>query len=263
MAFASFKLLVANGAVRGDCEDQVVDCCFAFPVFRECFVTDNCIFLIGNELERTGADRVQVNIFRGACFHHLVSIFSRQNRCEVHGHVGDERCFRTVQHEFDGLIVNLDDVLDQIAHRHRVEVLVTAARYTMIRVLGVKLTHEGEDHVISIEITGRGEVFGGVEFHAFTQVEGIFQTISRNVPAGRKTRNDGGGTALELYETVEDLTRRCIEGRTCSVKLRVEAFRATFRAIYQGFCRSGSRSSKCGGCKQACTKCHFDEIRFH
>jgi hypothetical protein len=83
----------------------------------------------------------------------------------------------------------------------------------------VPLATEREDHVVCVEIAGRGEGIGGLEFNAFTQVKGVFRAIGRYVPAGCKARNDGGRAALELYQTVEDLTRGGVKGGTRGVKL--------------------------------------------
>src|SRR3546814_7831219 len=74
VAFAGLQLLIAHAGIRRDGEDQVVDRGLAFPVVRVRLVADHRVLLVGDELERPGADRLEVDLLRRAGFHHLVGV---------------------------------------------------------------------------------------------------------------------------------------------------------------------------------------------
>src|SRR5690606_31469467 len=95
------------------------------------------------------------------------------------------------------------------------------------------LALEAEQHVVSVEIAGRGEIVGGVELHALAQVESIFQAVFGNVIALGQAGLGGRGALGELHQAVVDRTRGSVEGGAGSVWRRVEALRRAFRAVNQ------------------------------
>ncbi len=226
MTFASFQLLIAHGRIRSDREYQIVDWCFASPVIRVCFIADQRIFLITNQLEWAGANRVLIECI--LIVHHLLCVFSRVNGSKIHRKVCDHWSLWTGQNELHSVVVYLHDLFDEIRHGHCVEVFVVTAGNAEVWVFFVALTVEGEDHVVRVEITRWSEVFGGVEFYALTQLEGVFLTIFRYVPAFSQCWSNACCTALKFNQLVEDLAGRRIKCCACCVERWCEALRRTF-----------------------------------
>ena len=182
MTFAGFQLLPTHGGVGGDRINQLGNFRRAFPVILEPVVSNDRVFLVGNELERTGADRCSIDSFLGTGGLHFIRVFGRHNGSEIHRQVGDKRSIRLVQRELDRVVVDLVDGIKRRAHIHPAEVQVLAAGNTVIRVVFLPLTIEAVEYIVGVEIAGWGEVLVGVPLYASTQFEGIFQTIGRYTP---------------------------------------------------------------------------------
>ncbi len=237
MALAGDQLLLAHGGLGGDGEDQIVDRLLAVPVVWMRLVADHGVRLVSHELEGTGADRLLVQVRKIAALGELVGIFLREDGGEVHGQVGDERRFRTVQHELHRVIVHFLDGLHQVRHGHAVEILPRSTFHIgVVRMVFLKLTVEREQHVVGVEVAARREEVRGVELHTLTQLEGDLETIVRNLPALCQARNGLGCARLELDKAVVDRLRRCVECGARGIERRVEAFRASFRAIDKRLC---------------------------
>ncbi|MDT4855940.1 hypothetical protein FQZ97_903130 [compost metagenome] len=109
-------------------------------------------------------------------------------------------------------------------------------------VIILQLALEREQHVVCVEVAGRGEIFGGVELDALTQVEGVFQAVVGHVIALGQAGLGGRGALGELHQAVVDRTAGGVEGGAGGIGRRVEAFGRAFRAIDKGLglrCTSG------------------------
>src|SRR3546814_8001208 len=98
----------------------------------------------------------------------------------------------------------------------------------------VPLAHEGEHHVVRVEVAARREGLGGLPLNALAQVEGIFQAVVGNLTRIVKGRLDVGGAGRELEQPVVDMARRGVEGGDGSGKLRIESLRSALRAEETG-----------------------------
>ena len=114
LALIFLQLGIAHGGIRGDGEDQTIDLRLGAPIAREGFIQNAGIFLVLQQLEWTGTDRIEVYFFRRAGFQHVVGILFRENRGEVHGQVSEERRFRAGQDELDGFIVHFLHFANQV-----------------------------------------------------------------------------------------------------------------------------------------------------
>ncbi len=114
LALVFLQLGIAHGSVRGDGEDQTIDLRLGTPVAREGFIQNAGIFLVLQQLEWAGTDRIEIHFFRRAGFQHVVSILFRKNGGEVHGQISEERRFRTGQDELDGIIVHFLHFANQV-----------------------------------------------------------------------------------------------------------------------------------------------------
>ena len=196
-------------------------------------VADHRILLIGDQLERAGADRLQIELLGRPGVQRLLGILGRLDRGEVHRHGGDERRLRPLQDELDGMVVDLLDRLQQIGHADADEVLVGAAGHAVERMVGLPLALEAEHHVVGVEVARRGEALGGLELDALAQVEGVLQPVVRDRPALGQRRLQVGGAALELDQAVVDLARAGVERGAGGVERRAEALRAALGAVDQ------------------------------
>lgn len=190
-------------------------------------------------MERTRTDRVLIQIVLLAIGGQLVRIFLGNNRGERHRDIGEERRFRTVQHELDGIIINLDKILDERAHLHAVKIFIGDASGVLVpRIILVAHAIKREDHVIRVEIAGRREMVARMELDALAQMEGIFQTIVADIPAFCQTRHNFRRSVFKFGKAVVNRMRRSIERITARIGCRIEAFRRSRRAIHEGFRRS-------------------------
>ena len=64
LALILLQFGIAHGSIRGNGEDQAIDLRLGAPVAREGFIENTGVFLILQQLERTGTDWVQVHFFR-------------------------------------------------------------------------------------------------------------------------------------------------------------------------------------------------------
>ena len=228
LALVFLQLGITHGSVRRDGEDQTVDLRLGAPVAREGFVQNTGVFLVLHQLEWTGTDWVQVHFLRRTGFQHVVSIFFRQNRGEVHCQVGQERRFRASQHELYGMIVDFFHFANQVLQAHAFKVFIAAARNFVVRVLWVLLTVEGEDDIVGIHVASWFELFVILPLHALTQVEGIGFAVRADVPFLGQTRNHFRGAGFEFNQTVIDRYGAGIIGGTRRKELWVKAFRRAF-----------------------------------
>ena len=106
VALAGLQLLPAHGGVRRDGEDQVVERRLAFPVLGMGLIADDRVFLIGLELERPGADRLEVEPLGRPRRAHLVGVLRRQDRGEIHRQDRQEGGVRRVQLEAHRVLVD-------------------------------------------------------------------------------------------------------------------------------------------------------------
>ena len=230
LAFAGLQLLVAHRGIGRDREHQIVDRCLAAPVVGVGLVADHRVLLVVDELERPGADRLEVELLGRAGLHHLVGVLRRHDRGEVHRDVGDERRLRRRSVNLTVMVVDLLDRLEQVAHVHAGEVFVRAARDLVVGMVRVELPLEREHHVVGVEVARRREALGGLPLHARAQLEGVDRGRRRRRAALGQAGHGLGAAALELDQPVVDRLGRGIEGGAGGVQLRVEALRAALRA---------------------------------
>ena len=134
--------------------------------------------------------------------------------------------------EDDRVIVLLLDRLDDLAHVHVVESVELAARDHVVRVVGLELTVEGEQHVVGVEIARRGEILHRAELDALAQMEGDGLAAIRELPGFGEARNEIGGAAVEFDELIIDMARG-IEARVGGRERRIEILGRAFEAIDQ------------------------------
>ena len=135
------------------------------------------------QLERPGADGIYVGRVRRTFLLHRLEIFLRQDRREVHRHVGEERRLGTLQREAHGVIVDLLDTVDDILHPHVLEIRVGLASGDLVeRIVVVGHPAPTEQHIVGVEVTRRLEVRVAVELHTLAQLERDRLAIRRNGP---------------------------------------------------------------------------------
>ena len=167
-----------------------------------------------------------------AC-HHLLGILRRHDRGEVHGEVGDERRLRCAQGELDRVVVDFLDGLEQVAHVHAREVLVSAARDLVEGMVRVELPHEREHDVVGVEVARGREALRAVPLHSLAQLEGVDEPVVRDREALGEAGDGLGVPVLELDQPIVDRLRGCVERGAGREQHRAEALRAAFRAVDQ------------------------------
>ncbi|MNO49877.1 hypothetical protein D3C76_402380 [compost metagenome] len=177
LAFVGAQLLQAYVAVVGDGENQGIGRWLATEIVRVGLVAYLGVLVVALEDERAGADRLAVQLGGFTGLEQLVAVLGGVDRGEAHGHVAQKRCFRAGQGDDHGAIVGLVHRLEQFAKGHAFEIWVADAGLVVPGVLRVELAAQAPQHVIGIEVAGRGEVVGGVELHPLAQVEGVGQAI--------------------------------------------------------------------------------------
>lgn len=110
--------------------------------------------------------------------------------------------------------------------------------------LGIQQASESEQHVICVEIPGRGEEISGMKLDALPQVEGIGQAVFGDIPAGGQTGFDFGATALELGQAVEHGFGGSIKIGAAGVLAGVEAGRAGLGTVDQRAGGMGNRHKR-------------------
>ena len=149
----------------------------------------------------------------------------------------------TVQHEADGVVVDLVDRFQQLRHVHVGEVVIAAAGDLEVGVLLLPLPLEAEDHVVGIEAAGRLEGLAAVELHVLAQMEGEGQAVRRNLPLLRKIRHDRGAAVFEAGQLAVDRALR-IEAGAGVAQHRIEVFRRAFRAIDERLGLGGAQDGR-------------------
>ncbi|MNF93211.1 hypothetical protein D3C84_758790 [compost metagenome] len=113
LALVGLELLQAHVGVRGDGEDQRIDCGLAGKVVRVGPVADHRVLLEAVEHERAGADRLAVELFRRTGLEQLIGIFGGIDRGKAHAQGGEEGRVRVIKGEAHGQRVDSVDLLDQ------------------------------------------------------------------------------------------------------------------------------------------------------
>ena len=195
----------------------------SLPVVRVGDVADKRIHLVLLKHIRPGADWPGVHIFRRALFQHRVRVLGREDRGEV----------------------DLFHILNELVEAHVIKVFVITLGNIVIGMLRVFLTHNGENNVISVKITGRFEVFIAVEFHPFTQGKRVCFAVWRNGPRLRKRRHRRVFYRVEVNQTVIERLRAGNKRGARAGDLRVKRLRRRLRAVDNGVfvCRP------CGACR--------------
>ncbi|MNS82782.1 hypothetical protein D3C72_1165360 [compost metagenome] len=188
--------------------------------------------MIALEHERPGANRLLIDVAGASGRHQVVGVLGGEDRGEAHGQVLHKRGIDTVEGEHHchrPSFFNLGNVLVQ-AHADEVGELgrVVFAKW----VLAIKHAVEGEQHVVSVELTAGGKVLVAMKLHAFTQLEGIGQPVGRHLPAFGQRGLDGSGATLELDQTVIDRLGGVVVGGA-GVLRGVKTARAAFGAEHQ------------------------------
>ncbi|MNP15744.1 hypothetical protein D3C76_1081140 [compost metagenome] len=177
LALVGAQFLQAHVAVDGDGEHQRIGRRLAAEIVRVGLEADLGVLVVTLEDERAGADRFAVQLGGLARLEQLVAVFGGVDRGKAHGHVAQERRFRSAEGNHHGVLVSLADRLEQFLEPHALEVRVADAGLVMPGVVRVELAIEAPQHVIGVEVTSWLEVVGGVELHPLTQMEGVGQTV--------------------------------------------------------------------------------------
>ncbi len=238
LTFVGLELLQAHVVVGGDGQNQGIGRRLAAEVVRVGLEAYLRILGVALEDEGAGADWLAVEVAGLVGFQQLVGVFSRIDRSKSHREVGQEWRFAAGQGELDGVVVSFLDAFQQLFEAHAFKVGEADTRFVMPRVLRVQLTLKTPEHVIGVHVTGRFEVIGGVEFDAFTQVEGVRQAVVADLPGLSQRRDHFRGAGFEIREAVEHGFSHGIGRYCCRVLHHVEAFGAGFGADHQGFCRN-------------------------
>ena len=214
VAFALLELRPADRCVRSDGEHEVVDLRLAVPVLRERLVADDGVLLVLDEGERTGADRLLVDLLGRAGLQHGVGIFLRlDRRAHSMARFDEERRLGLVERDLDRVIIDLLDRLQQLGHAHVAEIGVVRARDLEVRVVLLPLTLEHEHDVVGVHVAGRLEVLVGMPLGVLAEMEGVDRAVGRDVPLLGEAGDDLGAAALEVDDVVVDLfawrRRRC------------------------------------------------------
>ncbi len=241
VALAGLELGVAGGGVGRDGEDEIVDQRLLAVIVLVRLVADDRILLIGDERERTGADRRLVELFRRPLLEQEVGVFLRADRHEVHRQIGEDGDVRLLELHHHGVIVGLGDRIEKGRHVHVVEIVVLAAGNLVVRMIRLPLPVERPQYVVGVEIAGRLEVLQRVELDALPEVEGDRLAAVGDLPALGEARNDLGGAALELGQAVIDRPRR-VEAGSGRVDRRREVLRTALRAIDERLGRNAARA---------------------
>ncbi|MDT4846589.1 hypothetical protein FQZ97_806150 [compost metagenome] len=226
MAFTGLQLLHAGGRVGGDHKDQSIYFGYTIPIIGICSKANCGVHLIVDKAERSCTDRLMVEIFALTSFLQLLGIFSRHDRTEIQSELCQQGSIGLVEHEFDRMVVNLDDFLDNRRHVHRVEHFPASTNEIIVpRMLLIELAIIGEKDVVCVEIAGWSKTICGVEFHALTQFQRIFEIIIGYDPALSQTWNHIRCTAFELGQTIINRLGRGIPCAVGGVECGVKAFR--------------------------------------
>ena len=215
------------------------------PVVRIGDVADQRVHIVLLKHIRAGADWPGVHIFRCPLFQHRVRVLGREDRGEVHSPVGQERRVGFAQRELDVIIVDLFHILNELVEAHVIKVFVITLGNIVIGMLRVFLTHNGENNVISVKITGRFEVFIAVEFYPFTQGKCVCFAVWRNGPRLGQRRHRRVFYRVEVNQTVIQRLRAGDKRRSRAGDLRVKRLRRRLGAVDNGvfICRP------CGACR--------------
>ncbi len=150
----------------------------------------------------------------------------------MHRQVRQERRLGGVQHDLDGVVIDLVHRLEQLGHAHVAKVGVVGTGDLEVGVVLFPLALEHEQDVVGVHVARGLEVFVGLPFHAFAQVKGVFQAVLGNGPAFSQARHDLGAATLEVDQVVVNLLTG-IKGGAGGVDAGGKIFRAAFGAVHQ------------------------------
>ena len=203
----TFVLLDFGKTHRGigrDAKHQSIQLRFALPVLRKRSEQDARIFLVLRQLKRPGANRVHIHLFRRAGFQHRVGILRRQDRGEIPRQIGDKRRFRMGERKAHGVLIDFINGRDQATELKALEVGIAAVRDVVIGMIYILLAHKRENHVVGVKVARRPEQFITLEFHPFTQMEGINLAVLAHLPTFREARDQFRCTRPEIDQPVID-----------------------------------------------------------
>ena len=234
LAFAGLELLHTHRSVGVDGENQVVDLhLIRLPVFLVALEADHRILLVAAEHEWASANGLLIDVGSLAGLEQAVGVFGGLDRGKAHRQVLDEGSVDFVEAELDGHVVEFFDLGDVRVHAHVGEVGELRRVGFAERVVLVEHALEGEQHVIRVEVAARREVFGGVEFHLWTQVKGVAQAVFADIPLLGEARDHFSAATLELAQAVKHGFSGSIEIGAGGVQARVEPGGAAFGAEHQ------------------------------
>ena len=243
LALVFTQLLHARRGIDTDRENQVVEFDLArVPVVLVGGIANVGVFLVTLEHVRAGAHRLLVDVAGLAGLEQLVGILGRQDRGKAHGQVLDKGGVHRVELYDHGHRVGFLDAGDVLVQAHPGEVRELGRVGLAERMLGVEHAVEGEEHVIGVEVAGRGKPLGGVELDAITQMERPGQAVFGHVPAGCQGRDRGGATLFKFGEAVVNRLGRVVVGGG-GVLRSIKTGRAAFGAKYQAVGGTGERAA--------------------
>jgi hypothetical protein len=222
---------------------EVVDLCLAAPELRKRLVADDRVLLVLDEVERTGADRLLVDLLGRARLEHCVGVLLRLHAGILHREVGEKRRLGVVERDAHRVVVDALDRLQQLGHAHVVEVRVVRTRHLEVRVVLLPLPLDHEDHVVGVEVARGLPRPVVVPLDALAQVKRIDGAIRRDVPALGEAGHDGGAAALEIDDASVDLAVR-VERGAGGVHGGVEILGAAFGAEDQRLRRKVGRDQQ-------------------
>jgi hypothetical protein len=124
------------------------------------------------------------------------------------------------------------DAGDVLVQAHAVEVRELGGVGLAEGMVRVEHAVERKEHVIGIEVAGRGEPLGGMELDPVTQVERPRQAVFGNIPARCQGRNGCGATFFKFSEAVVNGLGRVVIGGG-GVLRGVKTGRAAFGTKHQ------------------------------
>ena len=93
---------------------------------------------------------------------------------------------------------------NQAAKLQAFEVGIAAVGDVMVRMIDILLTNKRENDVVGIKIPRRLERFVALEFHPFSQMEGVDLTVLAHLPALRQARHQLRCARLKIDQPVID-----------------------------------------------------------
>ena len=147
------------------------------------------------------------------------------------GQMPEERGVRSLKAKLDGLIIQFTHALYAVSKLQAVEVGETAAIDVVPRVVAVKNTAKGKNHIISIEIPGRGKPRCALKRDMTTQVEAVGGAVIKDFPALRQLGYQPVGIGVDVKQAIIDLRRQRIDDQSAADFLRIKGIHLAADAI--------------------------------